>query len=66
VWCFGVWVVSKRPAPHLDRDARPVPLNVLWPQIEVNWTYYAYGQRGGPTKSFRIRATRWPVLDVSG
>jgi hypothetical protein len=22
-------------------------LNVLWPQVEVNWTYYADGQRGG-------------------
>ena len=27
-------------------------LNVLWPQIEVNWTYYADGQRGGLNQVF--------------
>jgi hypothetical protein len=27
-------------------------LNVLWPQMEVNWTYYADGQRGGINQVF--------------
>ncbi len=27
-------------------------LEVLWPQIEVNWTYYADGQRGGLNQVF--------------
>jgi hypothetical protein len=27
-------------------------LKVLWPELEVNWTYYVDGQRGGSNQAF--------------
>jgi hypothetical protein len=27
-------------------------MKVLWPQLEVNWTYFADGQRGGLNQVF--------------